>query len=332
MIDPPNQPVRKRSRPGQLSANALRASGPVRALRTLFCLGCLLLCFAAPADAQPVRVMTEFARFTPTGEIFPNDGIKRPVEVLSPPLVRGVWNAFRIVVDVEPGQYFRLFVAQNPDNALRVRLYREILEETDGEWRIARRQHVLLPFRFESLPRAERPPDRTTYTFWLEVQPPANFNPRRMKLEAQVLIDDEWYIYPMEVRIPDVTVSRQGMLRGEATTVDAGTPGQVPDRLYSLLVAKAMCQGPDRTFLSSMPSRGAGSAREHEAASVLARTMDAMAAEYGREEVDEIARDFLEIDDQQQWCAEPQFPRARFGPEWPTMLRNQVLRLAGDPD
>lgn len=309
---------------GRLSSNDIGS-----ALWRLFPLA-LLLAMAAVSHAQPVRVMTEFARFTPTGDFFPQDGIRQPVEVLSPPLIRGAWNPFRIVVDVEPGQQFRLYVGQNPNNAMRLRILREVVTEGPEGWRIARREHVLLPFRSESLPAAERTAGRTTYTFWLEVQPPRSYKARRLKLEPQVLIDNQWFIYPMEIRVLDIDIDVRGLPTRAVTELRDEVPAAQPDAAFATMVEEALCGDPGARFLQAAAGLQPLD-RERESASAFARSLDALAATVNREAVEEAMTRALGIQDRTAWCRHPVFPRERYGPEWPAVLRNRVLLLAGDP-
>ncbi len=282
------------------------------------------------ASAQPIRATTEFARFTHTGEPFPQDGVRQPLEVLSPPLIRGTWNAFRIVVDVEPGQNFRLYVAQNPNNAMRVRVLREVVEESPEGWRITGRRFVLLPFRSESLPAAERPAERTTYTFWLEVQPPRNYRARRLKLEPQLLLDDQWFVYPMEIRVLDLDVDVRGLPARQSLDATGEKPAVAPDFAYAALMQQALCGEPEASFLSAAAGLQPLD-RERESASSFARALDSLAAKHPREEVEKELLRALRIPDRSAWCAQPVFPKERLGVEWPATMKNRLLQMAGDP-
>lgn len=298
---------------------------------TAFCL--LLMVLSVPLPGQPVRVMTEFARFTPLGDTFPQDRIGEPVEVLSPPLIKGAWNTFRIVVDVEPGEDFQLFVAQNPTNAMRVRVLREVVQETEGKWSIVRRDHVLLPFRSTSIPQAERANGRTCYTFLLEVQPPRNYRTRRLKLEPQLVIDGKWYIYPMEIRVLDVDINLRGLPNLSAAVASSEVPEEIPDRYHADLLREALCGDSGATYLEAMGSRPIRE-RERYSASLLARALDALSNDYedfSSEDVEQLILNVLKVSNKQAWCRHPVFPREQWGPEWPAVLRNRALQLAGDP-
>src|SRR5579872_6792101 len=94
-------------------------------------------CFAAvvltvPASmAQPVQVYTEFAGLDASGKALAPE---TPREILSPALVRNGFTSFQVAITAERGEHWRLFIGQNPDNAVLVTMYREVgqrLEHVD---------------------------------------------------------------------------------------------------------------------------------------------------------------------------------------------------------
>ena len=108
-------------------------------------------------------------------------------EILSPALVRNGWNRFHLLIDGSPGIAYRLEVAQNPDDAARVRLSR------DGE-------EMALPLS-QTLPASGRA------VFRLEFYLAADAPVRRIKLEPQVYTASSgWIIYPMEGRVVEAVV------------------------------------------------------------------------------------------------------------------------------
>jgi|GEM_PF-661357 len=319
-----------------------------RALGNWFCGLLAFAYFAVTSQAQPIRVMSEFARFAPQGEVFASDTAgDEPIEILSPPLIRGAWNAFRIVVDVEPGQSFDLYTAQNPENAMAVRVFREVMEESDGKWRIARRERVLLPYTSKRIPAAERNADRTTYTFWFEIQPPRDYPTRRLKMEPQVHIDGQWFTYPMEIRVMNVDIDRKGLPDSPAIGGDEAPLAQT-DAPYEAMLTAALCgerqkngagqrggagspiDGPTQSYLAAMPIPTLRT-REYDAAGVLARALDALAKDYSPETVEDTLLRALGASTREAWCAAPAFPRQQWGAEWPVILRNRALQLSGNP-
>src|SRR5882724_1148236 len=94
---------------------------------------------AAPAE---IRVYSELSRIGPDGEVVASDrGSAKPREILSPAIARNAYASYQLFVDVKPDQKWTLYVGQNPDKAIGVKLFREVfikgvpvyLEgETDG--------------------------------------------------------------------------------------------------------------------------------------------------------------------------------------------------------
>lgn len=288
---------------------------------------CLALC--GVASAQLVRVGSEFIRYTPTGEIFPQDRVANPAEALSPPLVRGVWNSFRIIVEVEPGTVFRLFTAQNPENAMQTRIFREVVSKGSQGWEIQRREFVPEPFRSIPVSAGESQHEQTTYTFWLDVRPPQDYPAERLKLEAQILLQGQWYIHPMEIRVIDLTLP--SIPPGQGELPEASVGAQTADLPYRDVVREFVCAAPEaRGRTLAVPAGGEGSLEMH-AARTFDFVLDALVRAEGRDAVSATVNQFLGIQDSSTWCRKPVFPTGSYGPEWPVVLRNRLLRLRGNP-
>src|SRR5512134_1590619 len=103
----------------------------VRRLTTRGVLGLALLGAATGAFAQlpAVRVYSAFQRIDPTGKVVyadrPAAGEIRSREILSPGLARNSSTAFHVAVTVPPETGFALYVGQNPEGFLGVRMYKE---------------------------------------------------------------------------------------------------------------------------------------------------------------------------------------------------------------
>lgn len=296
-----------------------------RGLRLLA--ACAVLC--AWASGQLLHVGSEFVRYTPTGEIFPQDKVANPVEALSPPLVRGVWNSFRIVVEVEPGAVFRLYTAQNPENAMQTRIFREVVTKDSRGWQIARREFTPQPFRNNPASAGEAGKTQTAYTFWLDVRPPADYPAERLKLEAQILLDGQWFIHPMEIRVIDLDLP--GVPPGQGDLPEATLGTRTADLPYREVVRQFVCAAPEAQGRTIGVKPGAEGSLETHAARSFDFILDALVRVEGREEVTGVVTGFLGIRDAKSWCGKPVFPTAAYGPEWPVYLRNRLLRLRGDP-
>jgi hypothetical protein len=167
----------------------------------------LLLLFYLPLyvsmSAQSVRVYSEFARINPAGEV---TAPAQPREILSPAIVRNGFTSFQIVVQVEPETPYSLYVGQNPEDAVRVTVYRESGEKLEP---------VDLPYESKS-----------TEVFWMDLWTDRNAPVRRIKVEPQLNVKQDWIVYPMEARVMDALVPDERpavALCGEAIVKSSNT-------------------------------------------------------------------------------------------------------------
>ncbi len=154
----------------------------------------------ATAAAQTVTVYSELTRIDPYGQIVRADRSAHPPrEILSPALPRNAVSSFRVVVEGTPEQPYRLHLAQNPENAVRVTAYREVYARSGAEWIPDGLE--LIPVPFESKIGGGDVSDQTAQSFWVDVFVRRDMPVRRMKIEVQVYMDGTWIRYPMEARI-----------------------------------------------------------------------------------------------------------------------------------
>jgi hypothetical protein len=140
-----------------------------------------LLLLSIPAAAQPLMVYSEFAQIDEKGKVL---APAMPREILSPALARNAFASFQIAVEPsDPAMPWQLYVAQNPENAVQVTLYRE-----SGD----------------RLEKISQPATGTgTQIFWMDIYTARNAPVDRIKVEPQLHINNDWVIYPMEGRIMD---------------------------------------------------------------------------------------------------------------------------------
>ena len=158
------------------------------------------LLWSAAAAAQSVRVLSEFRRVDPYGEVIRQDAGGRWREILSPSIPRNGVASFQLLVSAPPGERFTLQMAQNPEDMFVLTVYRQLYSRQGGQWLPDRLEKVELPFT-GALPRAGAVPDATAVVFWLELRSLARTPARRVRVEAQMSHDQAWVIYPMEVRV-----------------------------------------------------------------------------------------------------------------------------------
>jgi hypothetical protein len=145
-----------------------------------------LLLLWTPVIAQSLRVYSEFAQINAKGEV---TAPAEPREILSPAIVRNGFTSFQIVVQVEAGAPYSLHIGENPEDAVRVTLYRESGEKLEP---------VELPYEGSS-----------TQVFWVDVWAARDAPVRRIKIEPQLNATNgnaDWIIYPMEVRVMDAAI------------------------------------------------------------------------------------------------------------------------------
>jgi hypothetical protein len=144
---------------------------------------CLLAASLCLGFGQPVRVYSEFARIDGAGNAAAPEN---PREILSPMAPRNGFTSFQLVVQVPARTKFSLHVGLNPEGAAQVAVYRR--EGTALE-------SVTLPFDGES-----------TQIFWMDLEISKRSPVRRVKIEPQVLLHDDWVVYPIELRVVEATV------------------------------------------------------------------------------------------------------------------------------
>ena len=139
-----------------------------------------------PAFAQPLRVYSEFAQLDSDGR----EASPVPArEILSPALARNAFASFQVAVRVQPGKRYFLYIHQNPEHALRITVYRQ---------QSGRLSPILLPYYGSG-----------SQVFWMDIWADRKLRVIRPVVEPQLRMDeteDNWYVYPMEVRLMDVNI------------------------------------------------------------------------------------------------------------------------------
>jgi hypothetical protein len=143
----------------------------------------LLALTAGAICAQTVQVYSEFAQINDTGDVVAPEN---PREILSPAAARNAFSSFQIAIQVPKGTKFLVYMGQNPDDAVKVTLYRR---------RAGKLEPVELPYSGES-----------SQVLWIDLWVDANAPVRRVKIEPQVGIAGDWITYPMEVRVMEPVV------------------------------------------------------------------------------------------------------------------------------
>ena len=164
----------------------------------------LLLAIGAVAGlilpAQRLRVVSEFQRYTPSGEVIPDDRVEHPREIISPGVARNSHANFRAVVQLPADTAYNLHIAQNPDGIMTAKLYQESYSQRGDTW---------VPNALKEVPLSlgARLQNQTTQSYLLDLWVPADIKPQRIRVEVQLAVGDEWTIIPLEVRVSNSIVS-----------------------------------------------------------------------------------------------------------------------------
>jgi len=267
-----------------------------------------------------VKVYSQFQRIDPFGEVVKADrGASpryRPREILSPAVPRNAHTVFYVVVTAPEGRDFTLYIGQNPDNYFDVTLYKLSFEKHGDDWIPDAAEKVNLPYAGR-LPDASRPvPGQTTVVFLMDVWTPREADPQRVKLEPELYLDGEWYIYPMEVRVTPVVVPDHEELASELAPVGEPADATARAAIRAWLCGAAARKGDGgpsnlRWFIRRDAAQDLAAARlvESSPGALIWPLIGGKALAVGRE----------------RWCAAPEWPSAD-GPEWYLRFRDRLYR------
>lgn len=159
--------------------------------------------------AQPLSVYSEFAQIDASGKV---TAPETPREILSPALVRNGFTSFQVVVRAPTGKEWWLYVGQNPENVLKIIVYRESGGGT------------LEPVE---LPRQGSGPE----VFWMDLWTAANARTERVKVEPELFLNDKWVIYPIETRVMEARVPEEAPAQKHVCPVMASDVASAVARL-----------------------------------------------------------------------------------------------------
>lgn len=280
----------------------------------------LAACYGLRSAAQPVqlRIYSEFQRVDPFGRILAADRAERPREILSPAVARNAYASFHLAVTVPQGAPFRLYLAQNPDNTLKLTLYKERFVRVADAWIPDPLERVVEPFDSRAQLPAESITGQTTTVFWLDAWTPAEARVGRMRLEAQLYVDDRWVIAPMEVRVRSVRIP------GHVEAAEALPPVEAPADRAALGPLRSLLCGPQPQGPAAPLSVRKLIRRNAQQDAALARQLE---ARMGAETIRRLLLEAAGAADLAAWCRKPATPVER-GAEWYLRVRDSLLRAA----
>ena len=205
----------------------------------------LFLLAAVALNGQSIRVLTEFQRVDPFGQVIAADRAAdgKSREVLSPALARHTFSSFHIVVEPPPGTPYYLYIGLNPEDTVAATLYKEIFENRDGKWIPDKLEKVTLPYN--GVVPEKHIPGQTVEVFLLDIFVPKNSQVRRMKIEPQMWIPDRWITYPMEARIVTPQLLTTVPSRGEIQPLTSPA-----DTTYQKVFSSVFCGSTENKIAS----------------------------------------------------------------------------------
>jgi len=277
---------------------------------------------ALSAQAQTIRVYSEFLRIDPFGKIVVADAstnlVARPREILSPAVVRNAFASFHVVVTAPAGAQFTLYEAQNPEGTFQTSVYKEVFARIGGAWIPDTLEPVTLPYTTTIPDASQNIPGQTTMVFWLDVWVPHNAKVSRIKLEPQVWVDGRWTRYPMEVRVLGAIVANPGAPSTPLGGLQLSSDTTVRDALRCNL-----CGCEPRTSVAPHSLRRM-ILRNVLQDLALARSIE---ESQGKGGASTLMLDCLGVRDVRAWCELPKFP-SEPGAEWYLTVRDALYRAA----
>lgn len=188
----------------------------------------LLAALGASLSGQRLVVYSEFQRVTPDGTVVKADRVPRPREIISPAVPRNAWLTLRIVVEAPKSLQYNLYIGQNPDNTAKYTLYQEQYAMVGEEWIPDGIKPVATPHG------AVLSEGQKVQSYLLDVFIPPKTPSGRFRMEAQLNVGERWVIYPMEIRVREMSgpgrVEARGALGPAAARADQ--PGEAVLRAY----------------------------------------------------------------------------------------------------
>jgi hypothetical protein len=185
-----------------------------------------MCCAVFAANAQDIRIYSEFERFDPFGKPVAADRDMVPREILSPAVARNGHLSVHVVITAPAGTNYFLYAGTNPPDILRVRIYREHFapcgEGYCPDW-LTEQSSPSFGVIPELAADFSRPAmnSQTTRCYLFDIQAPAVIEPRRVRVEALLKVGT-WYVAPMEVRIVAATVPEHtGVIVEDLASPDA---------------------------------------------------------------------------------------------------------------
>jgi len=269
------------------------------------------LLVAGMACAQSIYVGSPFRRIGPDGEPVRPDQGGRPREILSPALARNAHGSFHVAVRVPASRPFTVHISQNPEEGVRFTLYREVFRREPAGWIPDALVRVALPYTGQP---SGATGDRVT-VFWLDLWVERQAPVRRVRLETQLNVGNDWIIYPMELRVLETVVPDLPERAAALPPVSAPAEAAARLALRQYLCGETLPGATEGLTVRRLILRNA---LEDMA---LARKLE---RDLGAEAVAKGLLEPLGVADPKPWCSSA--ASAAAGPEWYLRVRDFLYR------
>ncbi len=268
----------------------------------------LLVSLSSAFAADPLQLYSEFRRVDAKGNLLSIDSQGKPREVLSPGLIRGGYHSLRVVVRPPKASHYALLLAQNPEDSVRMTLYREIPAAPGSN----------LPDKLEPVKTPYEWDGTTVHSFWLDLFTPADAKVQRVRIEVQLHDGNGWIIYPMEVRILAGIVPRVRANGSPLPTMSA-----VSDTPARLALREYLCDDKPKTSRNGLSARSLVY-RNAQQDIALARTLQ---VKFSREQLFDRLAQAAGLENAAAFCAATAV-ESPLGPEWYLKIRDFLYREA----
>ena len=278
----------------------------------------VFLLLAGPVLAQSLRVLSEFQRVDPFGEVVPVDRTANPREILSPAVARNGFASFRIAVRIAERTPFFLYVQTNPPHVFVITLYEELYVRSSAGWIPDALEPSKMP-AFGTLPYLPLPiPGQNTVSYWMDIWVPAETAVQRVRLEVLLKVGHEWLMYPMEVRVMPAVVPSVEQHSRALPPVTARADACVMGPFKNFLCGAREAKGEERLSVRQLIHRNALQDL------ALARSIQSEQ----KSNLRDVILQRLGLSDHGSWCKQALAP-AGLGTEWFLRVRDLVYRRAG---
>jgi hypothetical protein len=254
-----------------------------------------------------LRWYSEFRRVGPDGRVLAQDSEGSPREVLSPAAPRNGYSTFRLVVRAPAGRAYYLHFGANPETIVQHKVYREG-PEPDRLTEVA-------------LPAGGSMAEGRADAYLVDIFVPAHSGVRRVRVEAQLNVGDDWIIAPLELRLQQASIPAVAKGAGSMAAVEAN----VADTAYSVL--RGFVCGRTEPFRHGAPGVREFVRRNAVQDIALAAALEARPS--GRQVRATLAA-AISAEEPARMCAQPAGAAGPYDPEAYLKVRQYLYRLAGE--